>query len=119
MAEGKEDHGDDVQVLLEEEETEFDYKCGELRLLSATFNAVDDSVSTVSVETATSIDNPEDVQNSKAVYGPPLDSDEAAAAVPEGAAGLLYHSIVVSLFSSQKKRVSLLYSRHVGKQDSR
>ena len=114
MAEGKQDIGDAVQVLLEEE-TESDYNYGELRLLSATFAAVDDNVSTVSAETATSIENPKDIQN----FGPPLDSDEAAAAVPEGQDGLVYHSIVVSIvFASQKKRLSPLYSRRVGKQDS-
>jgi len=99
MKQETEDSRDALQAQgLDEEAIEVDYKSGELRMLAETFIAVDgdtNSESTVSAENAAYMGNPGDNQESKTVYGPPLDGDQAAAAVPEGKEGLVWHSIVV------------------------
>ena len=84
----------------DDEDEELDYKCGELRMLSETFTAVDGdtaSESTVSAKSAGTKWHAGGNQDSEAIYGPTLDGDQAAAAVPEGEVNTTPLSICCSL----------------------
>mmetsp|Transcript_26534 Transcript_26534/g.64671 ORF Transcript_26534/g.64671 Transcript_26534/m.64671 type:complete len:484 (+) Transcript_26534:125-1576(+) len=101
MTETAEDSRDALQGLdsdTDDEDVELDFKCGELRMLSETFIPLDGdttSESTVSAESVGSRVNSGNSENLEALYGPLLDADQAAAAVPEGKEGLVWHAIVI------------------------
>lgn len=104
MAETADDSRDALQGLdpdIDDEDVALDYGCGELRMLSETFTDLDGdttSETTASAESAGSTGNSGDNQGADAFYGPPLDEDQAAAAVPEGKVNTTQLSISYSLF---------------------
>lgn len=75
--------------------SELDYSCGELRMLSEAFEFIADaSEATASTEIESKASSA-DLEGALAAYGPPLDEDEAALAVPEGEEGLVWRSLVI------------------------
>lgn len=92
--------------------SELDYRCGELRMLSEDFEFLADaSESTASTETESKASSVKS-QGAEAAYGPPMDDDQAALAVPEGDEGLVWYALVIpdefiskgSLISGLNKR---------------
>eukprot|EP00980_Cylindrotheca_fusiformis_P026549 scaffold16396_cov140-Cylindrotheca_fusiformis.AAC.10 len=75
--------------------SELDYNTGELRMLAETLGFVSDpSEGTASTETE-SRGSSDASREFEAVYGPPLDPDDAALVVPEGEEGLVWRSLVI------------------------